>query len=84
MVTERLEVRLDAERRRKLVELAAAQGLPVSEMVRRLIDEGYEEIRKRQRLAAVERMARMNIEDVPDPDELSRQLNATYDITNLD
>jgi hypothetical protein len=34
---------------------------------------------RRRRMEAVERMASMNIEDVPDPDELSRQLNNKYD-----
>ena len=34
MTVERLDVRLDRERRRKLRELAAEQGVPVSEDVR--------------------------------------------------
>ena len=43
MVTERLEVRLDRERRRKLSELAQGRGVPVSQAVRQMIDEAYKE-----------------------------------------
>ena len=43
MTNKRLDVRLDTERRRKLGALAAEQGAPISEMVRRLIDRAYEE-----------------------------------------
>ena len=83
MVTERLEVRLDRERRRKLSELAERQGTPVSEVVRRLIDQGYEEARRQERLRAVEEIAKLEIEDVPDPETLSRQLDTTHDLGDL-
>ena len=43
MTTERLDVRLDQERRRKLQQLAAEQGAHVSVIVRGLIDRAYEE-----------------------------------------
>jgi hypothetical protein len=79
MVTERLEVRLDPERRRKLSELAEGQAAPVSEVVRRLIDRAYEDaLRQRRRLAA-KRLAEIEAEDVPDPETLSRQLEGVYD-----
>lgn len=84
MATERLEVRLDQERRRKLDELARAQGVPVSEAVRSLIDQAYEGVllRERRRQAA-QTLARLEVEEVPEPDELSRQLDGTYEPTGL-
>ena len=83
MVTERIEVRLDPERRRKLAEMAAAQGVPVSEAVRRLIDREYEEVLHQERLRAAREMASLEIEDVPDPEILSRQLEGTYDLPDI-
>lgn len=79
MVAERLEVRLDAEHRRKLSELAASRSAPVSEVVRQMIDESYEEIMRERRRRAVREIAAMEIEDVPDPETLSRQLESAHD-----
>lgn len=72
MTLERLEVRLDPERRRKLRELAAQKQVPVSEAVRRLIDEAYEEIDRARRVAIVERMKQGNDPVPEDPEELGR------------
>jgi hypothetical protein len=83
MVTERLEVRLDKDRRRKLAEMAAAKGVPVSEVVRRMVDREYDEVLKQQRMGAVEAIARLEIEDVPDPETLCRQLSGAYDLPDL-
>ena len=56
METERLEVRLDRERRRKLSELAQGRGVPVSQAVRQMIGEAYKEaLRERRTRAARER-----------------------------
>ena len=75
MRTERIEVRLDPETRGKLEELAATRGSSVSELVRALIEHSYEEeVAGAVRLAAAERIGRMEIEDVPEPTELKRQL----------
>ncbi len=79
MTTQRLDVRLDAEHMRRLREVADTEGAPLSEVVRRLIDSAYEDIQLSQRLAAVAQIAAANVEDVPDPDELSRQLEETYE-----
>ena len=79
MTTERLDVRLDQERRRKLRELAAEQGAPVSELVRRLIDRAYEETLQARRRRAAQKLGQLEIEDVPDPEALSRQLEGTYE-----
>lgn len=73
MRTERLEVRLDPETRGKLDEVAAARGSSVSELVRALIEESYEEEVARERVAAAERIGAMEVEDVPSPEELKRE-----------
>jgi len=79
VLRERLEVRLDAEHRRKLAEITARRGAPVSVVVRDMIDQAYEEVTREERLRAARELGQMEIEDVPDPDELSRQLDRTYD-----
>ena len=83
MVTERLEVRLDRERRRKLSELAQGRGVPVSEAVRQLIDEAYKEALRERRIRAARELARLAVEDVPDPATLNRQLEGTYEPADL-
>ena len=70
----RLEVRLDEERRQRLDMLVETAGTPMSDVVRRLIDEAWEAMMLERRKAAVERLIALNGEDVPDPDTLSRQL----------
>jgi Arc/MetJ-type ribon-helix-helix transcriptional regulator len=83
MITERLEVRLDSERRQKLAELVERERASISEVIRRLIDQAYEDSLRERRLELVREIAALEIEDVPDPDELSRQLDRTYDIRDL-
>jgi uncharacterized protein (DUF1778 family) len=80
MRTERIEVRLDPETRGKLEEVAAARGSSVSEqLVRSLILRSHEEeVVGAARLAAAERIGRMEVEDVPEPAELKRQLSETH------
>ncbi len=83
MVTERLEVRLDRERQRKLSELAQGRGVRVSEAVRQMIDEAYKEALRERRIRAARELARLAVEDVPDPATLSRQLEGTYEPADL-
>ena len=40
--TDRVELRLDSERRQRLVEIADARRIPRSQVLRELIDEAYE------------------------------------------
>lgn len=75
----RLEVRLDDERKERLEEMGKAEGLSISEVVRRLIDDAWEEVMRARRIAAVERMAQLEVEDPPDPETLSRELEETYE-----
>jgi hypothetical protein len=53
--------------------------MSTSALVREAIDRLYEEDLVQRRIAAVERIASMEIEDMPEPEELSRQLDRTYD-----
>ena len=78
MRTERIEVRLDPETRGKLEEVAVARGSSVSELVRALIEESYEEEVARERVAAAERIGAMEVEDVPPPEELKRQFTEVH------
>ena len=75
----RLDVRLDSEHRRRLEELAQENGLPISEVVRRLIDGAYEDIVRTRRKQAIETLIGLNVEDPPDPDTLSRELEAAHE-----
>ena len=78
-MTNRLDVRLDSEHRRRLEELAQENGVPISEVVRRLIDGAYEDIVRERRKKAIERLIGLNVEDPPDPDTLSRELEAAHE-----
>lgn len=79
MRTERVEIRLEPESRGKLEEVAAARGMSVSQLVRSLIERSYEEeVAGAARLAAAERIGALEIEDVPEPDELKRQFSEAH------
>ena len=75
----RLDVRLDTEQRRRLEELAAARAKPISEIVRRLIDDAYEDVLRERRRQAVERLIRLEVEDPPDAATVSRELEAAHE-----
>ena len=68
----RLDVRLDAERRRRLVEVAEERGVSMSEAVRCLIDDAYEDVMRKRRINTVGGMFRLEVEDPPDAATLSR------------
>ncbi len=75
----RLDVRLDDEHRRRLNELVAEAGAPISDVVRALIDEAYEDAMRRRRKEAVERLIRREVETPPDPATISRQLEEAHE-----
>jgi len=83
MLAERLEVRLDPEHRRRLLEIATSRRVPVSEVVRQMIDETYQAVDRAERLRAVQDLISLEIEDVPNPDVLSRQLDETHELPDL-
>ena len=75
----RLDVRLNAEQRRRLEELADARAKPISDVVRGLIDDAYEDVLRERRRQAVERLIRLEVEDPSDPATLSRELEAAHE-----
>jgi hypothetical protein len=79
MVSQRLEVRLDPAMRQKLEELARVRSLSISDAVREAIDRAHDEAMVAYRLELVRQIGELNIEDVPDPETLSRQLDETHD-----
>ncbi|NQW17179.1 MAG: hypothetical protein HQ478_06795 [Chloroflexi bacterium] len=79
MATERLELRLDGEQRRRLDELAEEEGTAVSETVRRLIDRAYEETLNERRKRAAEEIGQLEVEDVPEPETVTRQLEGAHE-----
>ena len=78
MLGERLEVRLDAARRQRLNIIATARKQPIAAVIRDLIDQEHEALLAAKRRQAAEALGRLEVEDVPDPDILSRQLDETY------
>ena len=78
-MTNRLHVRLDAEHRRCLEEVAQESGTRISQGVRRLIDGAYEDILRPHRKQAVELLIGLNVEDPPEPDTLSRELEEAHE-----
>jgi len=80
MLTKRVEVRLDERAAQALDDLAAEKQTSVSEVMREALWRLHEDYRRERRRLAVERMAAMEIEEMPDPEELARQMNATYEV----
>ena len=78
-MTNRVDVRLSPEHRRRLEELAHERGAPISDVVRSLIDGAYEDILRNRRREAIERLIGLNVESPPDPDILSRELEAAHE-----
>ena len=77
-MTNRLGVRLNDEHRRRLDELVQEKGVTISDAVRRMIDAAYEDMVRTRRMQAMERLIGLNLEDPPDPDTISRELEATH------
>ena len=75
----RLDVRLDDEQRRRLDEIVEEWGRPISEVVRGLIDDAYEAVMRERRLEAVQRLVALEVEEPPDPAQLSRELEAAHE-----
>ena len=75
----RLDVRLDPERRKRLEEMARDRGVPISDVVRSLIDDAYEGILRERRRKAVDHLVSLEVEDPPDPQALSRELEAAHE-----
>ena len=55
------------------------EGLAISDVVRCMIDAAYEDILRTRREQAVERLIGLNLEDPPDPETVSRELEAAHE-----
>ena len=75
----KLDLRLDAERWRRLEVIVEERSLPVPEVVRNLIDDAYENVTRKHRINAVGGMFRLEVEDPPDAATLSRELEAAHE-----
>ena len=82
MDTIRLDVRLDDERRRKLREMAARQHVPVSRVVRDLIDRAYEDEQNEARRRAAEELCGLEVAENPDPEALQRMLDEAHAVAD--
>ena len=60
-------------------ELVEGRGVPISEVVRCLIDDAYEDVMGERRRKAVERLIGLEVEDPPDADALCRELEASHE-----
>jgi hypothetical protein len=78
MTTQRIDIRLDSARKRKLKDMAERRGASVSEVLREAIDRLYEGEVQDARRRAAQAIIAMQIEDLPDPAELKRQMNEAY------
>ncbi len=76
--TERVEVRLDGDTRRKLREVASSRDVSVSEVVRELIERSYEAELVKSRTRTAEEFGRLELEDVPEMEILRRQLEEAH------
>lgn len=74
-----LDVRLDDEQRRRLDEIVAESGSGISEVVRGLIDDAYETVMRERRRKAARRLSELKVENLPDPAQLSRELEAAHE-----
>ena len=75
----RLDVRLDPERRQRLDEMARDRGVPISDVIRNLIDEAYESVLRERRRKAVDHLISLGVEDPPDPQAMSRELEEAHE-----
>jgi predicted transcriptional regulator len=77
---DRLVIRLDPERRRKLDELARSRHTSISGLVRVLVDRKYEEWLGIERVRSAQLIATLSAEDVPEPALLDQQLSGAYEL----
>ena len=80
MVTKRVDMRLDEEHEQKLKEIIDARSTTVSDIFRRLIDREYEAVQLERRRELLKEILATEIpDDVPDIEELNRQLDEAHD-----
>jgi metal-responsive CopG/Arc/MetJ family transcriptional regulator len=74
----RLDIRLDHDCRARLDAVVQESGLSASEIIRNLINQAFEDVIKKERQNAFQRLISLNIETPPDPAELSRELEEAH------
>ena len=74
----RLDIRLDHDHRARLDAVAQDAGLSVSEAVRNMIDQAYEDVLRKERQSAFQRLTSLQVETPPDPAKLSRELEDAH------
>jgi len=79
-MSKRVEMRLDDETYEDLAELAAEGQTSVTATVREAIRLLREHRDRDERKRAVDEIAAMEIEEMPGPEELNRQLDSTHDV----
>ena len=75
----RLDVRLDPSRRQRLEEMAREKGVPISALIRSLIDDAYDGVLLERRKRAVEELVGLGVEETPDSGELGRELEEAHE-----
>jgi predicted transcriptional regulator len=76
---QRLEVRLEPDRYAQLQRLAQERHRSMSDVVRQLIDEAYEELARAERVAAARRLGELELFEVGTPEELEAEIETMYD-----
>ena len=74
----RLDIRLDHDCRARLDAVAKDVGLSISAAVRNMIYQACEDVLRKERQSAFQRLTSLQVETPPDPDELSRELEEAH------
>jgi antitoxin component of RelBE/YafQ-DinJ toxin-antitoxin module len=82
-IDDRLEIRLDEEHSERLAKAASRLATTPSEAIRVLIQDSYEAALREARRHGLRMIAEAEAEDVPDSEELNRQLDRAYDVAPL-
>ena len=82
-MTARFSMRLNAEQRQHLEEIARARDVTISDAVRSLIDDAWKADQLERRLEAVRQITSVEIEVPDDPQDLARQSESRYDSDGL-
>jgi hypothetical protein len=76
-------LRLDEEHRQKLAAIAAIRATSVDAALNDLIDRSFAEIDYQVRAQAAERIGKLSLETVPDPQVLARELDEVHALPDL-
>jgi len=80
VVTKRIEARFDEETAEILSNLAHERNSTVAEVLREAVRRMDDDEQRERRRRIVDEIAAMNIEEMPDPEELARQMDSMYDL----